>query len=70
MEMVMLSGGPESMPGANRHYISRHVWHIKYRCHKKEFLLKFAKDYQGWLDWLFEAKKRITRIYIVEIQGG
>ena len=27
-------------------------------CHKKEFLLKFAKDRQGWIDWLFEAKKR------------
>ena len=46
------------MPRANRHYIPGHVWHITHRCHKKEFLLKFAKDRQGWLNWLFEAKKR------------
>ena len=29
-----------------------------HRCHKKEFLLKFAKDRECWLHWLFEAKKR------------
>jgi putative transposase len=28
------------------------------RCHKKEFLLKFARDRRRWLQWLFEAKKR------------
>ena len=28
------------------------------RCHKKEFLLKFAKDRHRWLEWLFEVKKR------------
>jgi hypothetical protein len=28
------------------------------RCHKKEFLLKFAKDRRRWMHWLFEAKKR------------
>lgn len=46
------------MARANRHYIPGHAWHITHRCHKKEFLLKFARDRQGWLDWLFEAKKR------------
>ena len=46
------------MARANRHYIPGHAWHITHRCHKKEFLLKFAKDRQGWLNWLFEAKKR------------
>ena len=46
------------MPRANRYYIPGHVWHITHRCHKKEFLLKFARDRQAWLDWLFEAKKR------------
>jgi REP element-mobilizing transposase RayT len=34
------------------------VWHITHRCHKKEFLLKFAKDRRRWLHWLLEAKKR------------
>lgn len=46
------------MPRANRHYIPGYVWHITHRCHKKEFLLKFAKDRHRWLWWLFEAKKR------------
>jgi len=46
------------MARANRHYISNCVWHITHRCHKQEFLLKFAKDRQRWLHWVFEAKKR------------
>jgi len=46
------------MARANRHYIAGVVWHITHRCHKKEFLLKFARDRQHWLRWLFEAKKR------------
>ena len=28
------------------------------RCHKREFLLKFAKDRRRWLQWLFEARRR------------
>jgi len=43
---------------ANRHYIPGCVWHITHRCHKKEFLLRFARDRQRWLQWLFEGKKR------------
>ena len=35
-----------------------YVWHITHRCHKKEFLLKFAHDRRRWLWWLFEARKR------------
>ena len=46
------------MSRANRHYIPGYVWHITHRCHKKEFLLKFARDRRLWLKWLFEAKKR------------
>jgi len=46
------------MARANRHYIPGQVWHISHRCHKKEFLLKFAKDRRRWYRWLFEAKKR------------
>ena len=46
------------MARANRHYLPRHVWHITHRCHQQEFLLKFSKDRQNWLRWLFEAKKR------------
>ena len=46
------------MPRASRHFIPGHVWHITHRCHKKEFLLKFARDRRRWLWWLFEARKR------------
>ena len=46
------------MPRANRHYIPGCVWHITHRCHKKEFLLKFARDRRRYLQWLFEARKR------------
>jgi REP element-mobilizing transposase RayT len=46
------------MARANRHYIPGCVWHITHRCHKREFLLRFARDRQRWLQWLFEGKKR------------
>ncbi len=45
------------MAQAHRHFISGYAWHLTHRCHKREFLLKFAKDKQGWMYWLFEAKK-------------
>jgi len=32
------------MARAKRHYIPGQVWLITHRCHKREFLLKFAKD--------------------------
>jgi putative transposase len=46
------------MPRANRYFLPNHVWHITHRCHKKEFLLKFAQDRKRWRYWLFEARKR------------
>ena len=46
------------MARANRHYLPGCVWHITHRCHKKEFLLRFVRDRQRWLQWLFEGKKR------------
>ena len=46
------------MPRANRHYIPGYIWHITHRCHKREFLLKFARDRRRWMAWLFEARKR------------
>jgi hypothetical protein len=57
-------GDPGVMPRANRHYIPGHAWHITHRCHKKEFLLKFAKDRQSWIDWLFAAKKRYGMVVL------
>ena len=46
------------MPRASRYFMPGYVWHVTHRCHKKEFLLKFAKDRQRWRRWLFEARKR------------
>ena len=57
------------------------VWHITHRCHKQEFLLKFARGRKRWLQWLFEAKKRYglqilnyvvtsNHIHLLIIDGG
>jgi len=46
------------MARAKRHYIPGQVWHLTHRCHKREFLLKFHKDRQNWVHWLYEAKKQ------------
>ena len=46
------------MARAVRHYIPGYIWHITHRCHKRELLLKFQKDRNTWLKWLFQANKR------------
>ena len=46
------------MSRAKRHFLPGYAWHITPRCHKREFLLKFARDRDSWISWLFEAKKR------------
>jgi REP-associated tyrosine transposase len=46
------------MARAKRHYIPGHIWHITHRCHKREFLLKFARDRHRYLQWLHETRKR------------
>ncbi len=46
------------MPRAKRHFLPGYAWHITHRCHRKDFLLKFARDRRRWMSWLFEAKKR------------
>jgi len=48
------------MTRANRHYIPGGIWHITHRCHKKEFLLKFAHDRHRFVSWLREAHKRFA----------
>ncbi len=69
------------MARAKRHYIPGHVWHITHRCHKREFLLRFAKDRRRWLYWLFEAKKRYglvildymvtsNHVHLLVVDGG
>jgi len=46
------------MPRANRHRVARQVWHITERCHRRQFLLRFARDRRAWVGWLYEARKR------------
>ncbi len=46
------------MARANRHFVPGHIWHITQRCHKREFLFKFSRDRNRWLQLLFEARKR------------
>ncbi len=46
------------MPRAHRHHLPGCIWHLTHRCHRREFLLKFARDRQAWIRWLFEARKR------------
>ena len=46
------------MPRANRHFLPGHVWHLTHRCHERDFLLRFARDRDNDLRWLYEARKR------------
>jgi len=46
------------MPRAKRYFESGLTWHITHRCHKKEFLLKFARDRKRYIFWLYQAKKK------------
>lgn len=46
------------MPRANRYRLPGKIWHITHRCHRQDFLLKFARDRRCWRAWLFEARQR------------
>jgi putative transposase len=46
------------MGRAKLHHVPGYAWHLTHRCHDRNFLLKFARDKDRWLHWLFEAKKR------------
>lgn len=46
------------MPRANRYFVPGLVWHLTHRCHKREFLLKFARDRGRYMRWLYETRKR------------
>lgn len=69
------------MARAKRHFLPGYAWHITHRCHKREFLLKFARDRRSWTSWLFEAKKRYklqvlnyiatsNHIHLLVLDGG
>lgn len=46
------------MPRANRHFVPGLVWHLSRRCHERDFPLKFSRDRNCYLSWLYEARKR------------
>jgi putative transposase len=46
------------LPRANRYFVPGLVWHLTHRCHERDFLLKFARDRNSYLRWLYEARKR------------
>jgi len=46
------------VPRANRYHLPGYVWHITHRCHRRQFLLKLARDRQAWCRWLYQARKR------------
>jgi len=48
------------MPRAHRYFLPNHVWHLTHRRHEKAFLLRFVRDRERYLHWLFEAKKRFS----------
>ena len=52
------------MARAKRHYIPGQIWHLTHRCHKGDFLLKFAKDRRRLIQWLFEAKRRYKLVIL------
>jgi putative transposase len=46
------------VPRANRHHLPHCVWHITHRCHRQQFLLRFVRDRQAWMRWLYAARER------------
>jgi REP-associated tyrosine transposase len=46
------------MRRAHRHYVPGYVWHITHRCHRRQFLLQFARDRRTWRRWLSAARQR------------
>lgn len=46
------------MPRASRTYLGGYVWHLTHRCHRRQFLLRFARDRRVWRRWLYEARIR------------
>lgn len=32
------------MPRAHRFFLPHHIWYLTHRCHRRDFLLKFARD--------------------------
>ncbi len=48
------------MPRAHRFHLPGRVYHITDRCHRKQFLLKFARDRRAWVRWLYRSRQRFA----------
>ena len=48
------------MPRGNRWRLADHLWHLTERCHRRQFLLKFARDRRTWMKWLYAARQRFS----------
>lgn len=46
------------MPRAHRNHLPGYVWHLTHRCHRRQFLLKYARDRRAWRRWLYAARRR------------
>ena len=46
------------MPRSKRYFLPGYAWHVTQRCHNREFLLRFKRDKQRWLELLHHAKER------------
>ncbi len=44
--------------------VSFEIYHLTHRCHKREFLLKFAKARIRLMQWLYEAKKKYNLVVL------
>ena len=53
------------MPRRRRKLLNHTCYHITHRCHKREFLLKFAIDRDRYVELLFKTSKRF-RIAILD----
>jgi putative transposase len=47
------------MPRANRYNLAGQVCHLTHRCHDRQFLLRFAKDRDGYRRRLWEAVRSV-----------
>ncbi len=56
------------MARANRHYWAGQIWHLTHHFHQRLLLLRFARDRQAWIDWLFEARKRFGPEFVETFQ--
>ena len=48
------------MPRAHLYPLPGYVWHLTARCHRQQWLLRFARDRRAWIHWLYVARQRFA----------